>query len=103
MWSKEGFEHCSSPKRYRTFSVSLLDGRERFLSDLNIICLKLNSYRSDKISTAEEKRWEGVMLRGTGDTFSYVLALQKAGVSVSIFFYRQEGRQAGKKIKQSEE
>lgn len=43
------------------------------------------------------------MLKRTGDTFTYVLALQKAGVSVSIFFYRQEGRQAGKKIKQSEE
>lgn len=34
------------------------------------------------------------MLKGTGDTFSNMLALQKAGVSVNIFFYHQEGRQA---------
>lgn len=34
----------------------------------------------------------------TGDTFSNMLALQKAGVSVNIFFYHQDGRQAGKKI-----
>lgn len=44
-----------------------------------------------------------VMRKGTGDTFSNMLALQKAGVSVNIFFYHQEGRQAGKKMKQSEE
>jgi len=44
-----------------------------------------------------------VLTKGTGDTFSNMLALQKAGVSVNIFFYHQEGRQAGKKIKQSEE
>jgi len=44
-----------------------------------------------------------VMLKGTGDTFSDMLALQEAGVSVNIFFYHQGGRQAGKKIKQSEE
>lgn len=82
------------------------------MSDLNITCLQLNSYRSSK-KTALQRKKDGsgghdnmlrcVMLKGTGDTFSNMLALQKAGVSVHIFFYHQEGRRAGKKIKQSEE
>lgn len=79
---------------------------------MNITRLKLNSYRSSKKLALQGKTdGRGVKTaclsescsHKVRDTFSNMLALQKAGVSVSIFFYHQEGRQAGKKIKRSEQ